>query len=858
LARELCFVARVRSVPASSVFPLVQLLLLLTYVPLAWGHGAVTNPVPRMLASKPYCAWCVGEHVEANPPGAVHYDARLSSPCMGTSRGDQPYPLNHWGHYRSIVGDSALPTYKTGETVQATIVLDADHNGEALWQYCPHSDAETEECFWNHPLVDWTDVHSYFGYSSAGEHLHSGEHYPQSVHLPAQMHTGPVTLRWLWVCKNTDELFTSCIDAEIGAGGPTTSPTPPLPTATPTIPPPSSSPVPTDASAATCPTPGNGLPDWAATCGCDWTQDGAQCQTAADDGSECFCQCCCACSGKCAYAGHIGSGNSGSGNSGSGGDSCTMPGGILDTVPDKYNEHFIDCHGKLRVEGVQLVDVHGLAVQLMGMSSHGLHWFPDCYTKSSIQYLVMYWGINLFRAALYVGEGGYAQQPELKDRVKEVVQWCKELGIYVIIDWHVLTPGDPNAATYSGAIPFFEEMANTYRDDKHVLFEICNEPNGVTWPTVKSYADSVISAIRAIDSETVILVGTPTWSQDIHLARQDPVSSPQNVMYAFHFYAGTHMSFMSRVRDEAALIPIFVTEWGTSQASGDGGPYLQDAKMFLDLFNDASGQKISWAQWSYADKNEQSAALSPGACSSKEWDETSCSGTFVRNYIKMYSNTCAGSTPAPPVPTVQPTATTPSPAPTSTATTPNPTVPPTMLPTATPAPPVPTALPTAATSSTATCSDTPMPWMISNGINCDTASDVTQCTTCKNSAWWSTQKFCQQSCFEAGCGYDGDDCSRATPAPTSTATIPNPTVPPTMFPTATPPSTTPATGSGAGSCHNVQCGCPPFTAGASWCDAQNSLIAGDWCSLSAENCANCSHTWCPSARRAASVDAVLV
>ena len=294
------------------------------------------------------------------------------------------------------------------------------------------------------------------------------------------------------------------------------------------------------------------------------------------------------------------------------------------------------------------------AVQLMGMSSHGLHWFPNCYTKASIQHITESWGTNVFRAAMYVGEEGYSQQPGLKDTVKNIVQWCKELGIYVIIDWHVLTPGDPNAATYNGASPFFEDMAHFVKDEKHVLFEICNEPNGVSWSTVKSYADNVISAIRAIDEHIVIIIGTPTWSRDIHEARRDPVSNPHNVMYAFHFYAGSHMGLLERVRSEAALIPIFVTEWGASTYSGDGGVFSEQAKTFLDLFRDASGQKISWAQWSFADKHGSSAALLPGSCSSQDFDVTSCSGTLLKNYIRVYAETCP-SGPTPPPTTLPPT-----------------------------------------------------------------------------------------------------------------------------------------------------------------------------------------------------------
>jgi len=320
------------------------------------------------------------------------------------------------------------------------------------------------------------------------------------------------------------------------------------------------------------------------------------------------------------------------------GDPVTPPPTTTTTAPLLPSGSIVEQHGKLRLDGVQLVGEGGEAVQLLGMSSHGLHWFKSCYTKESIAHLVEQWGITLFRAAMYVGENGFATNPSVKATVENIVQWTEELGVYVLIDFHVLTPGDPNhwldgrGASTGLAIDFWKEMATKYVDKKHVLYEIANEPNNVDWPTVKAYHDSVIGAIRKIDAETIIVAGTTTWSQDIHLAAQNPVSAPYNVMYAFHFYAGTHRSLIQRVRDTATKIPVFSTEWGTSQASGDGGPYLDVAKEFLDVFAEF---KISWAQWSYADKAEVSAALNPGACSSKNWDDTSVSGMFVKNYIKQ-------------------------------------------------------------------------------------------------------------------------------------------------------------------------------------------------------------------------------
>lgn len=185
----------------------------------AWGHGAVTQPAPRTKASLPYCPWCVGEHQPlANPPGKVHYDAAPTTPCMGTSRMDKPYPRDRFGKYISAAGPGPN-RYVAAEGFEAHIVLDADHNGEAMWSYCPHSETESEECFRQRPLTGWVDVHSTWGPSEdCGDHCRDGQTFSQTIHLPGDVPLGLITLRWLWVCKNTDETFLSCIDVRVEDG----------------------------------------------------------------------------------------------------------------------------------------------------------------------------------------------------------------------------------------------------------------------------------------------------------------------------------------------------------------------------------------------------------------------------------------------------------------------------------------------------------------------------------------------------------------------------------------------------------------------------------------------------------------
>lgn len=205
----------------------------------AEGHGCVTQPYPREHRTHPWCPWCIGEHQPTtNPAGEVRHSARPSSPCMGTERGAPVYS----NMKLSAFGDGAAGAggpFVAGNEFEAHIGLNADHNGDAKWSFCPHSETEDENCFQRNPLTDFIDVHQFWGGDSTNDHWKSHEYFPQNISLPANMPNGMVTLRWLWVCKWTDELFVSCMDVKVtggsSGGSPGVSPTasPPSPTPTP-------------------------------------------------------------------------------------------------------------------------------------------------------------------------------------------------------------------------------------------------------------------------------------------------------------------------------------------------------------------------------------------------------------------------------------------------------------------------------------------------------------------------------------------------------------------------------------------------------------------------------------------------
>ncbi len=288
-------------------------------------------------------------------------------------------------------------------------------------------------------------------------------------------------------------------------------------------------------------------------------------------------------------------------------------------------------NGGLCVKGTRLCNEKGEPVVLRGMSSHGIQWFPQFVTKDYIK-AVGDRGANIMRIAMYTEEGGYTRNDSVKQTLISAVDSTLANDMYAIIDWHILSDGDPMKHV-DEAESFFKEMAERYKDSKGVLYEICNEPNGnISWSAnVKPYAERIIPAIRSIDSDAVILVGNPQWCQDLDSVVADRLSY-NNIMYTCHFYSGTHTQWL-RDRVSNALrngIPVFVSEWGTSDASGNGGVFEEETRKWLDFM---SSNNISWCNWSLCDKNETSAALVGGSNASDGLSdsELSASGKIVFN-----------------------------------------------------------------------------------------------------------------------------------------------------------------------------------------------------------------------------------
>ena len=297
----------------------------------------------------------------------------------------------------------------------------------------------------------------------------------------------------------------------------------------------------------------------------------------------------------------------------------------------KEKSDYVSYNGNLKLDGINIVNQYGEKIHLKGISSHGLQWFNYLVTDSNIKELKS-WGSNIFRLAMYTKEGGYIDNKNVYDDLIKDIDMVINNDMYVIVDWHILSDNNPNQ-NKEEAKAFFKKITEKYKNTPNIIYEICNEPNGGTsWNDVKSYADEIVPIIRE-NSNSIIIVGTPTWSQDVDSVIGNKVND-NNTMYALHFYSGTHTDYL-RDKAKKALdnnIPIFLSEFGVSAADGNGGVYLEEADKW---FNFIKENNLSYVNWSLSDKNESSALLLPN---NKEVNDNTLSesGKYIKNKIKTY------------------------------------------------------------------------------------------------------------------------------------------------------------------------------------------------------------------------------
>ena len=318
-------------------------------------------------------------------------------------------------------------------------------------------------------------------------------------------------------------------------------------------------------------------------------------------------------------------------------EKCGLEGNLV-----KYaNNGFLD-HGKLSVVGPDLVDEHGEKFQLVGISTHGLQWFAKYVNYDTLDALHNEFGINVIRLALCTAEGGYCEADATKkeylyQKVVEGIKAATLLDMYVIVDWHMVGAEDPNDKNplyyVNESMEFFGRITEEFKDYNNILYEIMNEPNGsTTWSDCKNYANQVIPVIRQ-NTDAIVLVGNPHWSANLNVVMNSPLEGYSNIMYTYHFYAADHSSTTQVVEAYSNGFPVFISEHGGMESSGDGAINYNNIKRWYEILDK---RNISYVAWNLSNSKGSASILKQETTSLTDFSDEALKewGVWYKSWVR--------------------------------------------------------------------------------------------------------------------------------------------------------------------------------------------------------------------------------
>ena len=153
----------------------------------------------------------------------------------------------------------------------------------------------------------------------------------------------------------------------------------------------------------------------------------------------------------------------------------------------------------------------------------------------------------------------------------------------------------------------------------------------------QKFSRELITTIREKDKDAIIIVGTPTWSQDIDIVSKSPIEGENNIVYALHFYAATHKQDL-RNKLKTALdnnLTVLVSEFGICDASGNGNIDINEANNWIQYLRENG---IGYVCWNLSNKNESSSLLKNTTQKISNWtdEELSEEGKWLKETYNNY------------------------------------------------------------------------------------------------------------------------------------------------------------------------------------------------------------------------------
>ena len=292
---------------------------------------------------------------------------------------------------------------------------------------------------------------------------------------------------------------------------------------------------------------------------------------------------------------------------------------------------------EIKVVGNRLRDAGGREVWMQGVAIPGLEIVPEGHgALQSCRVAIDVWKANVVRLAVRddfwngQGKGQTDGGKAYRALVDAAVTMTANRGAYLVIDNHRFRAVKPEQ------LPFWREVAEKYKNHPAVLFDIINEPCGISWEVWRNGGfveekpkkavdeaaflseeekkknqgfespgmQKLVEVIRATGARNVIIAGGLDWAYDLSgilkgYALEDKTGN--GIMYSAHIYPWKS-DWQGKVLDVAEKYPIFVGEVGADVKKMDFLPPERQedpATWVPDMLGLIQKHRLNWTGWSF-------------------------------------------------------------------------------------------------------------------------------------------------------------------------------------------------------------------------------------------------------------------
>ena len=293
---------------------------------------------------------------------------------------------------------------------------------------------------------------------------------------------------------------------------------------------------------------------------------------------------------------------------------------------------------EIHVQGNRLVDPSGKEVWLQGLNAGGLETLPqDMQVLKSTVVGIDDWKANAVRLPVKE-EFWFGRNPLQKDngqayreKIDQIITLTANRGAYLSLDLHRFR------APKAEHVEFWKDAAARYKNHPAVLFDLFNEPHGISWQVWRDGGfvgekkgtdesaflteeekkknqgfesvgmQALIDAVRSTGAKNIVIAGGIGWSGDLSGVTEGyelSEKSGNGIMYSWHQY-NWHKGWEKTVLQAAAKYPIFVGEVGADTNKMDFIPQeIQESPYTWvpDMLGFIQKHRLNWAAWCFHPK----------------------------------------------------------------------------------------------------------------------------------------------------------------------------------------------------------------------------------------------------------------